>query len=104
MPLTDLIQEELLATLDGAGDPQAVLDRHAGSKGPLYAALARATAEAPARFGGSGKSSATPRAGCVPPKPRARMPTSAPPRPSASPPPWRSASPPPKPHLPTGRA
>lgn len=28
----------------GQGGPQAILDRHAGSKGPLYAALARATA------------------------------------------------------------
>ena len=51
LPLTDIIEEELLATLDGDGDPQAVLDRHAGSKGPLYAALARATAEATVRFG-----------------------------------------------------
>ena len=51
MPLTDIIEEELLATLDGEGDPQAVLDRHAGSKGPLYAALARATVEATVRFG-----------------------------------------------------
>ncbi len=51
MPLTALIEQELLATLDGDGDPQAVLDRHAGSKGPLYAALARATAAATARFG-----------------------------------------------------
>ena len=51
MPLTDIIEEELLATLDGGTDPQIVLDRHAGSKGPLYAALARATAEATVRFG-----------------------------------------------------
>lgn len=51
MPLTDLIEEELLATLDGEGDPQVVLDRHSGSKGPLYAALARATAQATTRFG-----------------------------------------------------
>ena len=51
MPLTDLIEEELLATLDGKEDPQAVLDRHAGSKGPLYAALARVTVQATARFG-----------------------------------------------------
>ncbi len=51
MPLTDIIEEELLATLDAEGDPQAVLDRHAGSKGPLYAALARATVAATARFG-----------------------------------------------------
>ena len=51
MPLTDIIEEELLVTLDGGTDPQIVLDRHAGSKGPLYAALARATAEATARFG-----------------------------------------------------
>ncbi len=51
MPLTHIIEQELLATLDGEGDPQAVLDRHAGSKGPLYAALARATAAATARFG-----------------------------------------------------
>ena len=43
MPLTDIIEAELLGTVDGAEDPQAVLDRHAGSKGPLYAALARAT-------------------------------------------------------------
>jgi hypothetical protein len=50
VPLTDLIEQELLATLDGEGDPQAVLDRHAASKGPLYAALARATAQATARF------------------------------------------------------
>ena len=51
MPLTDIIEEELLATLDGEGDPQAVLARHAGSKGPLYAALARSTVQATARFG-----------------------------------------------------
>jgi hypothetical protein len=51
LPLTDLIEQELLATLDGEGDPDAVLSRHAGSKGPLYAALARATAAATARFG-----------------------------------------------------
>ena len=51
LPLTDIIEEELLATLDGGTDPQIVLDRHAGSKGPLYAALARATAEATVRFG-----------------------------------------------------
>ena len=51
VPLTDLIEEELLATLDGEGDPQAILARHAGSKGPLYAAVARATAVATGRFG-----------------------------------------------------
>lgn len=50
MPLTDLIEQELLATLDGEGDPHAVLDRHSGSKGPLYAALARATTAATGRF------------------------------------------------------
>jgi len=50
VPLTDLIEQDLLATLDGEGDPQAVLDRHAGSKGPLYAALARATTAATSRF------------------------------------------------------
>ncbi len=41
MALTDLIEADLLATLDGTGDPQAVLARYAGSKGPLYTALAR---------------------------------------------------------------
>ncbi len=51
MALTDIIEEELLATLDGGADPQAVMNRYAGSKGPLYAALARATAEATVRFG-----------------------------------------------------
>lgn len=50
MALTDLIEADLLATLDGETDPQAVLDRYAGSKGPLYAALARATVQATARF------------------------------------------------------
>lgn len=50
MALTDLIQWELLATLRGDGDPKAVLERYAGSKGPLYAALARATAKATAAF------------------------------------------------------
>lgn len=51
MALTVLIAQELLATLDTETDPQAVLRRYAGSKGPLYAALARATAQATARFG-----------------------------------------------------
>ena len=51
MPLTEIIAQELVATLDGDGDPQAVLERHAGSKGPLYAALARVTVQATARFG-----------------------------------------------------
>ena len=50
VPLTDIIEQELLATLDGTGDLQAVLERHAGSKGPLYAAVARATASASGRF------------------------------------------------------
>jgi len=50
LALTDLIEADLLATLDGSRDPQAVLDRYAGSKGPLYAALARATAKATERF------------------------------------------------------
>lgn len=50
MALTDVIEAELLATLDGDGDPQVVLDRFAGSKGPLYTALARATAQAAERF------------------------------------------------------
>ena len=50
VPLTDIIEQDLLATLAGDGDPQAVLDRHAGSKGPLYVALARATAQATAGF------------------------------------------------------
>ena len=50
MALTDLIEQELLATLRGDGDPKAVLERYAGSKGPLYAALARATAKATAVF------------------------------------------------------
>lgn len=52
MALTDLIEADLLATLDGTGDPQAVLARYAGSKGPFYAALARATAQAAERFTG----------------------------------------------------
>ena len=51
MALTDIVEQELLATLDGSGDPQAVLDRYADSKGPLYPAVARATAQATARFG-----------------------------------------------------
>ena len=50
MALTDLIEADLLATLDGGADPQTVLDRYAGSKGPLYAALARVTAKATERF------------------------------------------------------
>jgi len=50
VPLTDLIEQDLLATLDGTGDPRAVQDGHAGSKGPLYAALARATGTATLRF------------------------------------------------------
>ena len=50
VPLTDIIEQDLLATLAGDGDPQAVLDRHAGSKGPLYLALARATAQATDRL------------------------------------------------------
>jgi hypothetical protein len=49
-PLTDLIEEELLAALEGKANPQEVLRRHSGSKGPLYTALARATAKAVARF------------------------------------------------------
>jgi DNA-binding response OmpR family regulator len=48
--LTDLIEEELLAALEGKANPQEVLRRHSGSKGPLYTALARATAKAVARF------------------------------------------------------
>ena len=50
MALTDIIEQELLASLNGEGDPQAVLDRHSGSKGPLYAALARATAQGSSRL------------------------------------------------------
>jgi len=48
MALTDLIERELVATLEGAEEPEAVLDRYRGSKGPLYAALARATVRAKA--------------------------------------------------------
>jgi predicted nucleic acid-binding Zn-ribbon protein len=50
LPLTDLIEQELLATLEGEGTPEAVLERYAGSKGPLYAALARATVRARSRL------------------------------------------------------
>ena len=50
MALTDIIEADLLATLAADSDPQAVLDRYAGSKGPLYAALARATVQATGRF------------------------------------------------------
>lgn len=50
MALTELIEQELLATLDGGTDPQEIMRRYSGSKGPLYAALAKATAEATRRF------------------------------------------------------
>jgi chromosome segregation ATPase len=50
MPLTDVIEAELLATLEGDGEPQSVLDKFSASKGPLYAAIARATAKATTRF------------------------------------------------------
>lgn len=50
LALTDLIERDLLAALDGASPVDDVLHRYAGSKGPLYAALARATAAASERL------------------------------------------------------
>ncbi len=50
MALTDVITDELLKTLETDTDPQTILARYRGSKGPLYAALARATAEATTRL------------------------------------------------------
>jgi hypothetical protein len=50
MALTDVITDELLKTLETDTDPQTVLARYAGSKGPLYSALARATRDATARY------------------------------------------------------
>lgn len=44
--LTDVIQAELISALQSGADVEDVLRRYAGSKGPLYAALARATAQA----------------------------------------------------------
>ncbi len=50
MALTDVITQELLAAFDTGTDPQPILARYSGSKGPLYAALARATAAATTRL------------------------------------------------------
>ena len=44
MSLTETIEAELLHTLQGSGEPGEVIARYSGSKGPLYSALARATA------------------------------------------------------------
>ncbi len=44
MSLTETIEAELLHTLEGGGEPGEVIARYSGSKGPLYSALARATA------------------------------------------------------------
>lgn len=45
MSLTETIEAELLQTLEGSGEPGEVITRYSGSKGPLYSALARATAK-----------------------------------------------------------
>jgi hypothetical protein len=45
-----LSEEKLLAALKGKANPQELLRRHSGSKGPLCTALARATAKAVVRF------------------------------------------------------
>lgn len=50
MALADVITQELLATVDTRTDPQTILARYSGSKGPLYAALARATTEVTTRW------------------------------------------------------
>lgn len=50
MALTDVITDELLKTLETDTDPQTVVARYAGSRGPLYGALARATRDATARY------------------------------------------------------
>ncbi len=50
MALTAIIEEELLAALETGTDPEAVMHRYQASKGPLYAALARATATAREQF------------------------------------------------------
>ena len=46
MSITETIEAELLQALEGSGEPGAVIARYSGSKGPLYSALARATAKA----------------------------------------------------------
>jgi len=43
MALTAIIEAQLLASIDDGTDPEAVIHRYQASKGPLYAALARAT-------------------------------------------------------------
>ncbi len=50
MALTAIIEEDLLAALENGTDPESVLHRYQASKGPLYAALARATATAHEQF------------------------------------------------------
>ena len=50
MALTAIIEEELLATIGTDTDPEVVIHRYQASKGPLYAALARATARAQDQF------------------------------------------------------
>ena len=50
MALSDVITDELLRTLETDTDPETVLTRYRGSKGPLYGALARATRDATARY------------------------------------------------------
>ena len=50
MALTAIIEEELLATIGTDTDPEAVIHRYHASKGPLYTALARATATAQDQF------------------------------------------------------
>ena len=46
MTLTEIIEAEFLTALREGGNPAPVLALHAGSKGPLYAALVRATTAA----------------------------------------------------------
>ena len=50
MALTDVITDELLKALETDTDPETVLTRYRGSKGPLYGALARATRDATTRY------------------------------------------------------